>query len=127
MGPEGTVSLILVSSCGWKLFAGALIGLQVIFYLQSKKSNVSLHSVLQGLIFIILEIDLSDTNVVLQFAYTNILSENFLVSKNISNLSFYHFLLDFSHFILTSLSEKIFSIVYGLWFCKNDLLEIKLL
>jgi hypothetical protein len=41
-------------------FAGAFLGLQAIVYLQSKKSNVSLHSVFQRLIFVILKIDFSD-------------------------------------------------------------------
>lgn len=57
MDPEGNVRLVLVSSFGWRLFAGTiLIGFYIISYLQSGKLYASLHYIFQRITFIILRI-----------------------------------------------------------------------
>lgn len=91
MDPEGAVSLILVSSCGSKLFAGGVLkGLQAIFYIQSKKSYVALHSVLQRLAFIILRIDFFQTrcNIAVIIHKNSLCNNKILILMNATSLSF---------------------------------------
>lgn len=71
MGPQGPVSLILVSSCGWKSFAGGVpVGLQTNFYIQSKKALLHFIQFLKSLFLLFWKLISFVWNVVLQPPYT---------------------------------------------------------
>lgn len=73
MAPRGPVSLILVSSCGWKSFAGGVpIGLQTNFYIQSKKALLHFIQFFKGLCLLFWKLISSIWNVVLQPPYTKL-------------------------------------------------------
>lgn len=73
MGPGGPVSLILVSSHGWKSFAsGFPISLQAIFYIQYKKALLHFIQFFKGLFLLFWKLISFIWNVVLQLPYTKL-------------------------------------------------------
>lgn len=121
MGPGGPVSLILVSSHGWKsLASGFPIGLQAIFYIQYKKALLHFIQFFKGLFLLFWKLISFIWNVVLQLPYTKLCCG---VMKWMLQIFPSLFLFVYSVFS----SEKLFSIIYYSYAHKNNLFKIKLL